>query len=160
MELINASIYFVIYEIVEYVRINKEIDSHIGYGRGFGKQCRDFQLYNDHNGKRNVQTCFGFNRYQGKTARDCIQKGLLEDTRRIQHRCFGSLAEKVQRDPSFSTLSSDDISYFKGILGEKNVVQDEVRLAIANTDWMHKYKGSSKLLLQPRTTEEVDFFNS
>ncbi|KAK9948479.1 hypothetical protein M0R45_004052 [Rubus argutus] len=47
--------------------------------------------------------------HQGKTARDCIEKGLLEDTRRIQHRCFGSLAEE----------------------------------------------GSSKLLLQPQTTEEV-----
>jgi D-2-hydroxyglutarate dehydrogenase len=73
----------------------------------------------------------------------------------IQCRYFGSVAAKIQRDLSFSTLNSDDISYFKGILGEKNVIQDEDRLAFANTDWMRKYKGSSKLLLLPRSTEEV-----
>ncbi|CAA3012542.1 D-2-hydroxyglutarate dehydrogenase, mitochondrial [Olea europaea subsp. europaea] len=49
----------------------------------------------------------------------------------------------------------DDISYFKKILGERGVVQDEEKLDDANTDWMRKYKGSSKLMLQPRTTEEV-----
>jgi D-2-hydroxyglutarate dehydrogenase len=74
------------------------------------------------------------------------------------YRSFGSLATKVERNPSFSSLNSDDVSYFKGVLGEKNVVQDEDRLETANIDWMHKYKGSSKLLLLPRNTEEVRFF--
>ncbi|XP_015889880.2 D-2-hydroxyglutarate dehydrogenase, mitochondrial isoform X2 [Ziziphus jujuba] len=74
---------------------------------------------------------------------------------RFQHRGFGSDATKIQRNPLFSTLNSEDISYFKGVLGEKNVIQDEERLLTANTDWMHKYRGSSKLLLQPRSTEEV-----
>ncbi|KAJ6915920.1 Ubiquitin-conjugating enzyme [Populus alba x Populus x berolinensis] len=71
------------------------------------------------------------------------------------YRSFGSLATKVERNPSFSSLNSDDVSYFKGVLGENNVVQDEDRLETANIDWMHKYKGSSKLLLFPRNTEEV-----
>lgn len=70
------------------------------------------------------------------------------------------MAAKIQRNPSFSTLNSDDISYFEEILGEKGVIEDEEWLATANTDWMHKYKGSSKLLLQPRSTEEVDLFSS
>lgn len=52
-------------------------------------------------------------------------------------------------------MNSDDVTYFKGILGEKNVIQDEDRLESANTDWMHKYKGSGQLLLLPRTTQEV-----
>ncbi|GKV41551.1 hypothetical protein SLEP1_g49064 [Rubroshorea leprosula] len=85
-------------------------------------------------------------------SRDC--RGLTE-ANAMQNRYFGSVAELVQRSPSFSTLDSDDISFFKSILGEKNVVQDEDVLATANTDWMRKYKGSSKLLLQPRSTEEV-----
>jgi D-2-hydroxyglutarate dehydrogenase len=81
--------------------------------------------------------------------------GILGKASRIQCRYFGSVAETIQREPSFSMLNSDDISYFKGILGEKNVIQDEDRLSFANTDWMRKYKGSSKLLLLPRSTEEV-----
>ncbi|PRQ47480.1 putative oxidoreductase [Rosa chinensis] len=121
-----------------------------GYGNGFGKKCRDDVIR-----KWNGRACFGLYGYQGKNFRDCMERGVLDDTRRIQHRGFGSLAEKVQRNASFSTLNSDDISHFKGILGEKNVVEDEERLTIANTDWMHKYRGSSKLLLQPRSTEEV-----
>lgn len=79
----------------------------------------------------------------------------LERTSRIQYRYFGSLASKIQRNPSFSTLNSDDINYFKSILGEKNVIEDEDTLLSANIDWMRKYKGSSKLLLQPRSTQEV-----
>ncbi|XP_010531060.1 PREDICTED: D-2-hydroxyglutarate dehydrogenase, mitochondrial [Tarenaya hassleriana] len=72
-----------------------------------------------------------------------------------QYKLFGSSASKIQRNPTFSSLDSDDVSYFKEILGEKNVIQDEERLETANTDWMHKYKGFSKLMLLPRSTEEV-----
>lgn len=55
----------------------------------------------------------------------------------------------------FSSVNSEDIIHFKSILGEKYVIEDEDKLDDANTDWMRKYKGSSKLMLQPRTTEEV-----
>lgn len=128
---------------------------HLGYRNGLGKKCGD-----EISRKWNVRTCFGLYGSQRRNLQDCMERGVVEDMRRMQHRGFGSVAEKVQRDASFLTLNSDDISYFKGVLGEKNVVEDEERLAIANTDWMHKYRGSSKLLLQPRTTEEVDFLNS
>ncbi|KAL0547121.1 hypothetical protein IC582_017044 [Cucumis melo] len=73
----------------------------------------------------------------------------------FRFRCITSLSSVVQRNPSFSRLNSDDIEFFRSILGEKNVVQDEDRLLDANTDWLRKYRGSSKLLLQPRSTEEV-----
>nr|VDD41032.1 unnamed protein product [Brassica oleracea] len=74
-----------------------------------------------------------------------------------QYKPFGSsAASKVQRNPLFSSLEPKDVSYFNEILGgEKYVVQDEERLETANTDWMHKYRGSSKLMLLPKTTEEV-----
>nr|KYP66904.1 hypothetical protein KK1_013216 [Cajanus cajan] len=65
------------------------------------------------------------------------------------------MAGLVQRNPRFSKLNDDDVRYFEGILGAKNVVQDEDKLVAANIDWMHKYKGSSRLLLQPKTTEQV-----
>ncbi|KAJ7944214.1 D-2-hydroxyglutarate dehydrogenase, mitochondrial-like [Quillaja saponaria] len=73
----------------------------------------------------------------------------------IQHRCYGSMAGLVKRNPAFSELNAEDIRYFEGILGEKNVIQDDERLMTANTDWMRKYKGSSKLMLLPKSTEEV-----
>ncbi|XP_073005459.1 probable D-2-hydroxyglutarate dehydrogenase, mitochondrial isoform X1 [Typha latifolia] len=73
----------------------------------------------------------------------------------FQRRSFGSAAMNNQRNPSYSILDSNDIDYFKNILGDKNVVQDEDRLSVANVDWMRKYKGSSQLLLLPRNTDEV-----
>ncbi|KAK7367338.1 hypothetical protein VNO80_09349 [Phaseolus coccineus] len=73
----------------------------------------------------------------------------------IQRKRYGSLAGLVQRNPRFSKLNDDDVRYFEGILGNKNVVQDEDKLVTSNTDWMHKYKGSSKLLLHPRTADQV-----
>ncbi|KAL6990455.1 D-2-hydroxyglutarate dehydrogenase, mitochondrial [Sarracenia purpurea var. burkii] len=65
------------------------------------------------------------------------------------------MATITERNPMFSTINADDITQFREILGEKNVIQGEERLFAANTDWMRKYKGSSKLLLQPSSTEEV-----
>ncbi|KAF3785155.1 D-2-hydroxyglutarate dehydrogenase [Nymphaea thermarum] len=76
-------------------------------------------------------------------------------TWRTTIRSFGSLASKVARDPSFAKITAEDINYFQKILGVKNVIQDEDRLIASNTDWMRKYKGSSQLLLQPSSTEEV-----
>ncbi|KAL5713355.1 D-2-hydroxyglutarate dehydrogenase [Ranunculus cassubicifolius] len=73
----------------------------------------------------------------------------------IQNRYFGSTAIEIERYSSFSSLNSEDVKRFKEILGEKNVIEDEDRLSVANVDWMGKYKGSSKLLLQPRSTHEV-----
>ncbi|KAF8018718.1 hypothetical protein BT93_H3578 [Corymbia citriodora subsp. variegata] len=73
----------------------------------------------------------------------------------IQSRCFGSVATRIQRNPKFATINSDDIRYFRDLLGDKSVIQDEDALLAANMDWMRKYKGSSKLLLLPRSTEEV-----
>ncbi|KAG8080945.1 hypothetical protein GUJ93_ZPchr0007g5403 [Zizania palustris] len=61
----------------------------------------------------------------------------------------------IQRNPAYSVLNSDDVSYFKIVLGESSVVQDEDRVAVANVDWMGKYKGSSQLLLLPKSTTEV-----
>ena len=80
----------------------------------------------------------------------------MQNMSRIQHRNFGSVASTVvQRNPSFSSINHDDIIYFEKILGVKKVIQDDEELQPANTDWMHKYKGSSKLMLQPENTEEV-----
>lgn len=75
-------------------------------------------------------------------------------------RSFASLVPANVRNQSFSVINSDDISYFKKILGEGGVIQEEEKLDDANTDWMRKYKGSSKLMLQPRSTEEVYIFLS
>ncbi|XP_020587130.1 probable D-2-hydroxyglutarate dehydrogenase, mitochondrial isoform X2 [Phalaenopsis equestris] len=73
----------------------------------------------------------------------------------FHHRLFSSGATHTKRNPSFSIINPDDILYFKEILGEKNVIQDEDRLLTANVDWLRKYRGSSQLLLLPRNTEEV-----
>lgn len=74
------------------------------------------------------------------------------------HKCYGSMGGVVQRSPRFSELNDDDVKHFQEVLGEKNVIQDEDKLTAANTDWMHKYKGSSRLILQPCNTDQVLLF--
>lgn len=82
----------------------------------------------------------------------------LGKTYAIKQRSFGSAATDIPRNPAFSNLNADDISYFRTILGERNVVEDEDRLSAANVDWMRKYQGSSKLLLLPKSSQEVPDF--
>ncbi|XP_020519912.1 D-2-hydroxyglutarate dehydrogenase, mitochondrial isoform X2 [Amborella trichopoda] len=79
----------------------------------------------------------------------------LQGIQSSQRRLLGSSAYELHRNDSFSKLSLEDIDYFKKILGEKSVIQDEDVLSTANVDWMRKYKGSSQLLLKPRNTNEV-----
>ncbi|CAI0392430.1 unnamed protein product [Linum tenue] len=83
-----------------------------------------------------------------------VDGGFARDYPMNRCRSFGSVAGEIQRSSKFATLNSDDVAHFKEILGERNVVQDE-RLEAANSDWMHKYVGSSRLLLLPKSTDEV-----
>ncbi|GJN10052.1 hypothetical protein PR202_ga28111 [Eleusine coracana subsp. coracana] len=79
----------------------------------------------------------------------------VEPPARVQKRTFSTTATHIQRNPAYSVLNSDDVSYFKSILGDSGVVQDEDRVAVANVDWMGKYRGASQLLLLPKSTTEV-----
>ncbi|EPS68480.1 hypothetical protein M569_06288, partial [Genlisea aurea] len=74
---------------------------------------------------------------------------------KIHYKSLSFVASAPIRSSSFSVINHDDISHFKNILGEKGVIEDQEKLDDANTDWMKKYKGSSKLMLQPRTTLQV-----
>lgn len=53
-------------------------------------------------------------------------------------------------------LSDQDVDYFKTIVGEGGLIhnnQDD--LFAFNTDWMHKFRGKSQLVLKPKTTQQV-----
>lgn len=65
-------------------------------------------------------------------------------------------ADKVQPDESYKKLDRSDIEHFRKILLESHsVVEDETDLEVFNEDWMRKYKGQSRLVLKPKSTQEV-----
>jgi hypothetical protein len=76
-------------------------------------------------------------------------------THGLQCRGFAASAPGGARSPDFGTLQSEDVEYFRTTLGTSGVITDEDALAVANTDWMNKYHGKSKLLLRPKTSEQV-----
>lgn len=55
----------------------------------------------------------------------------------------------------YSQLSNDHINYFKSILPESSIIQDSDDLLAYNEDYMHKYRGDSKLTLKPKSVEQV-----
>lgn len=57
--------------------------------------------------------------------------------------------------PLLSQLSEDDIAYFRSILSPSSLSQDEEDLEVFNNDWLQKYRGQSKLVLKPSSTEQV-----
>jgi len=57
------------------------------------------------------------------------------------------------RNPNFVQVSDKDISYFESILDKSNVLTND--LDSYNTDFMGIYKGSSRVVLRPKTTEQV-----
>ncbi|XP_033894108.1 D-2-hydroxyglutarate dehydrogenase, mitochondrial isoform X1 [Acipenser ruthenus] len=59
----------------------------------------------------------------------------------------------VRRLP-FATLSQQDRDFFQTLLPGRALTDPEV-LEASNVDWLKSVRGSSELLLRPRTTEEV-----
>lgn len=64
-------------------------------------------------------------------------------------------SKKIQRDPKYKQLEALDLEFFKSVLPENAIITDEDDLLFYNEDWMRKYRGQSKLVLKPKTTEEV-----
>jgi hypothetical protein len=52
-------------------------------------------------------------------------------------------------------LTKKDVDYFKSVLTPSSVVEDAEDLEHFNRDWMRKYRGQSKLVLKPSSTEQV-----
>lgn len=69
----------------------------------------------------------------------------------------------LKRDPRFATLTDEHVARFREILGDNpsaivdgvSAAIDEADLEPFNEDWMHKYKGQTRLVLKPSSTEEV-----
>lgn len=55
---------------------------------------------------------------------------------------------------SYGSVEQSDLEFFKSIL-PNGVVTDTSDLEMFNEDWMHKYRGQSKVMLKPQNTEQV-----
>ncbi len=67
----------------------------------------------------------------------------------------------LKRDPKYSDISSEHVQFFKSTLGGDAAVIDGVTrdagddLEGYNSDWMRKYRGHTRLVVKPKSTEEV-----
>ena len=102
---------------------------------------------------------------------------LLALTHRDQSKCFSSQPRRrqeaatqpsyttdtypIKRDYKYAEITSDHVDAFKSIFDDDAAVIDGVSkdatddIEIYNKDWMKKYRGHTKLVLRPKTTEEV-----
>lgn len=55
----------------------------------------------------------------------------------------------------FATITTADLKYFESILSADRCITDPNDIELRNIDYFSKYRGSSQLLLKPKTTEEV-----
>ncbi|KAM0214554.1 hypothetical protein ACHAQI_003611 [Fusarium lateritium] len=72
---------------------------------------------------------------------------------------------QLERDARFAQVTPEHVARFREILGNNpsaiidgitdGVGVDAADFETYNEDWMHKYKGQSKLVLRPGTTDEV-----
>ncbi|KAH8176194.1 FAD binding domain-containing protein [Sarocladium implicatum] len=67
---------------------------------------------------------------------------------------------EIKRDERFARVTPEHVQHLKSLVGETAVLDGvnadaEADLEIFNEDWMHKYRGSSRLVVKPGSTEEV-----
>ncbi|KAI9665594.1 MAG: hypothetical protein M1829_005674 [Trizodia sp. TS-e1964] len=96
---------------------------------------------------------------RSRLAKQC--QPFLRTSQRRGIRLTADTYPKLKRDPRFSQLNREDVGYFKQLLGSESAVIDGVSadasadLEAFNSDWMRKYKGQTRLVLKPGTTQEV-----
>ncbi|PWO22410.1 CaiD, Enoyl-CoA hydratasecarnithine racemase [Pyrenophora tritici-repentis] len=67
----------------------------------------------------------------------------------------------LQRDSKFTKVNGEHVKYFKDLLGSESAVIDGVSKDASediepyNSDWMRKFRGHTKVVVKPSTTEEV-----
>lgn len=67
----------------------------------------------------------------------------------------------LKRNPKYSQVTVEHVQFFKGALGGGATLIDGVTsnsgddLEAYNIDWMRKYRGQTRLVIKPKTTEEV-----
>lgn len=67
----------------------------------------------------------------------------------------------IKRNSNFAEITSEHVDHFKSILGDDAAVIDGVTkdasddIEAYNKDWMNKYRGHTKLVVRPKSTEEV-----
>ncbi|KAI4714133.1 hypothetical protein J4E89_001583 [Alternaria sp. Ai002NY15] len=67
----------------------------------------------------------------------------------------------LQRDSKFAKVSEEHVKYFRELLGSDSAIIDGVSkdasddIEAFNSDWMRKFRGHTKLVLKPSSTEEV-----
>jgi len=65
----------------------------------------------------------------------------------------------LTRNPNFNELSPSDIKFFQSILSSNEIIIDNGNnqddLLPYNIDWMKKYRGKSRLVAKPKTTEQI-----
>lgn len=55
----------------------------------------------------------------------------------------------------YSRVEDEDLAIFQSVLGHNRVVQDVDEIAPNNQDWMGSCRGASKVLLKPKSTQEI-----
>lgn len=64
---------------------------------------------------------------------------------------------KVKKNPDYKVPDSADVEYFRSFLSEDEIIQSKIseELINFNQDWRKEYRGQSKLVLLPNSTEKV-----
>lgn len=104
-----------------------------------------------------------------KTPTRCIATTaprLISQTRAQQSKLTSETYPQLERDARFAQVTPEHVARFREILGDNpsaiidgitggGAGVDAADFETYNEDWMHKYKGQSKLVLRPGTTDEV-----
>ncbi|KAF5258302.1 hypothetical protein FOXYS1_11124 [Fusarium oxysporum] len=91
---------------------------------------------------------------------------LISQTRAQQSKLTSETYPQLERDARFAQVTPEHVARFREILGNNpsaiidgitggGAGVDAADFETYNEDWMHKYKGQSKLVLRPGTTDEV-----
>lgn len=88
-----------------------------------------------------------------------VAKGTTGSSKTIKY--TSETYPSIKRNSNFKEITEENVKFFKELLGKESAVIDGVTknatddIEPFNGDWMRKYRGHTKLVLKPGSTEEV-----
>jgi (R)-2-hydroxyglutarate---pyruvate transhydrogenase len=67
----------------------------------------------------------------------------------------------LKRNPKFAKVTSEHVEFFKSVLGSETAIIESItqnaddEIEAYNSDWMRKYRGHTKVVLRPASTEHI-----
>ncbi|GAM22510.1 hypothetical protein SAMD00019534_056850 [Acytostelium subglobosum LB1] len=122
---------------------------------GLGALITPRSCFNNTNNINNINKSMLLTNTPSTSSSSSSLLGYCTATAKTTSSSLGDKMLSITRDSKYASLTEKDVEEFRRMLGDTAVINGKEDLDGYNTDFMNQFKGSSQLVLRPKSTEQV-----